>query len=363
MRAIGFIWICAAFVVLAGCTAPSGGGGGGPGGASNQNRTRPGNGNANAPANANGNGAANCNDNAPPAEGGRIVYALPDRTFLRIAAHEGADPENLTAALSRLAPAAPDNWVNVSPDGETLLLDTERFDAECAGFSCLALVSGDLSSSETVRAEGQVIHPEGFSAVASGGDLIVFTSQDGPHEVDLWATARRGSDWSAPILLTAASPQPFNTQPAISNDGRRVVFDCGPVPFGQEGTAICEVGTDGAGFRVVLTTADGPPGSPVRGALHHPDYAPDGSIVFEADWNGERIWRLPVGVAVPEQIGDFPNDNSPCVLPDGRVVSLWLNRPGGTGLHEIKVMSADGGDFFVLLTNQDVLDGGIGCGE
>ena len=57
-------------------------------------------------------------------------------------------------------------------------------------------------------------------------------------------------------------------------------------------------------------------------------------------------------------IRTFGNDNSPCVLPDGRIVSLWLENI----LHEIKVMSTDGSTFKILLKKTDVFDIGIGCG-
>ena len=144
---------------------------------------------------------------------------------------------------------------------------------------------------------------------------------------------------------------------------RRWLFNCADEPYGATGTAICEVGSDGSGFRVVLTPADGPAGSPNAGALYSPDYAPDGSIVFEADWNGEQIWRLPVGATVPVVVADaFNNDNAPCVLPDGRIASLWLNRPGGEGLHELKVMSPDGSSFYMALAGADVAGAGLGCG-
>jgi hypothetical protein len=97
--------------------------------------------------------------------------------------------------------------------------------------------------------------------------------------------------------------------------------------------------------------------------LHSPDYSPDGGIVFEADWNGEKIWRLPPGSASPVLITDrFSNDNSPSVLPDGRIVSLWLNRPEGLGYHEIKVMNADGSGYYMAYVDVDVADIGIGCG-
>ncbi|MBN2392560.1 MAG: hypothetical protein JXR84_17650 [Anaerolineae bacterium] len=92
------------------------------------------------------------------------------------------------------------------------------------------------------------------------------------------------------MLLTGDSTYDYNEHPVLSADGSKVVFDCSPVPYGQEGTAICEVNTNGSGFRVVAQPTD--MGGTMDNALHHPDYAPDGSIVFESDWGGEKIWWL-----------------------------------------------------------------------
>jgi len=50
------------------------------------------------------------------------------------------------------------------------------------------------------------------------------------------------------------------------------------------------------------------------------------------------------------------------VLSDGRSASLWLGRPGGSGVHELKLMGADGSNGEVLVVDQDVWDIGIGCG-
>jgi len=50
------------------------------------------------------------------------------------------------------------------------------------------------------------------------------------------------------------------------------------------------------------------------------------------------------------------------VLPDGRIASLWLDRPDGEGLHELKIMTADGSSFYMALKEVDVLDRGLGCG-
>lgn len=293
--------------------------------------------------------------------GGTITYVFEGNVF-RISVREGAAPENITQALDHLYPGGGDGSLNISPDGDWLVLDTERFNSECDGWACLAIISADLSYGDAVRADGQMVHTEGISAVASGGNLIVYPYGDGPNEVDLWAVTRAGDAWGAPLLLTADSPYSFNTMPALSDDGSKVIFDCSSEPYGGEGAAICEVGTGGIGFNIVLTPADSPTGYPITGALHQPDYSLDGSIVFEGDWGSEQIWRLSPGASEPVLVTEeFGNDNSPCVLPDGRIVSLWLDRPNGTGAHEIKVMAADGSNFFLVLPDVDIWDVGIGC--
>ena len=240
------------------------------------------------------------------------------------------------------------------------MLETERFDPNCAGWPCLAVVKADLSAGDVVHIGGSVVHPDGgISAVAAGGDLVVYPDTSGPHTRDLYAIRRSNGVWGTPLLLTGDSTYQINGQPALSADGSTVLFDCDN-DLGDVGEAICEVHSDGAGFRVVLTPADGP--GPLTNPLHSPDYAPDGSIVFEGDWDGETVWRLPAGATSPVKVGSFANDNSPCVLPDGQIASLWLERPGGPSIHELKVMSDSGHSYFMALTGVDVFDVGIGCG-
>jgi hypothetical protein len=294
---------------------------------------------------------------------GRIVFEATDeagiRHMYRIAAEAGATLEDLSLALDELGPTARDEWVGISPDGDWLLLGTERFDPDCAGWPCLAVVPADLSSAEVVQIAGEAVHPANFGAI-TGGNLIVYPADGGPHALDLWAIAREGDGWSPPLLLTGDSEFAFHDAPALASDGSRVLFNCGDQPYAEEGTAICEVGTDGAGFRVVVTPDDGPASVPAGGALHHADYAPDGGIVFQSRWT-DAVWRLPPGEAVPEPVGPaFNADNAPCALADGRIASLWLGRPGNEGLYELKVMTPDGAAYVMLVTGMAVED--IGCG-
>jgi hypothetical protein len=297
--------------------------------------------------------------------GGVITYRLPEGHVYRLAAQEGATPEDISLALDAIAPGVEDEWLNVAHNGAWLLISTDRFDPGCAGWPCLALMSPDLTQVEVIRVGGEFVHPSGFGAVGPSGDVIVYPAGGGPHELDLWSLLRFDGVWTGPTLLTAESPYAWNSQPAIGWGDSLALFDCGDEPYGAAGTAICEVAVDGSGFAVMFAP-DRLPGTNV--ALHHASYVPPvpglpGRIVFESSWNGEQVWQAERGGEIAVINAAFTNDNSPCVLPDGRIVSLWLNRPENpAGYHEIKVMSPDGSAYYMALTGVDVLDGGIGCG-
>ena len=102
-----------------------------------------------------------------------------------------------------------------------------------------------------------------------------------------------------------------------------MLFNCDPdLLDGQQGTAVCEVGTDGTGFRAIIGPEDGPGGAATN-ALRHPDYAPDGGIVFEADWYGEQIWRIPSSGGTAVRI----TDDFMRTLREGGEVRLWFTTP------------------------------------
>lgn len=289
---------------------------------------------------------------------GFITYSLGSGIH-RIAAAEGATPLNISTALNALS-AGSDEQPAVSRNGEYLTMLTTRFESECKDWACLAVVKGDLSAGEIVQVNGQPLRPEGRAAISNTGDLIVYPSNDGPHAQDLYAVSKSGSSWGTPKLLTGDSDHAHNTIPVLSSDGSTALFNCGPVPYGQEGTGVCEVGTDGSGLkRLVAPTANG--GSS-QSIAHHGDYMPGGNIVFEADWKSEQIYMLPTGGGSPVRImASQSNDNSPCSLPGGYIASLWLGRPGGNSVHELKIMAPDGSSFSILTPDIDVSDTGISC--
>lgn len=299
---------------------------------------------------------------AAPVEGdggaGAVVYrAADDGRLYRLAAVAGAAPVDLSAALDPLGPG-PDAWINVSPDGRWYLIGTERFG--CEGWPCVARVPATLDAVDVLETPGgERLHAD-FAAITSDGATVVYP-EEGDARVDLFAVGRTAAGWSAPRALTADSPFAYHALPAVSEAGTAVLFACGDTPYAQERTGLCEVSTDGGGFRRLLGPTDGPGGT-ADSSLRAPDYADDGSIVFEADWgDGEQVWRLPAGGGAPTQVAPTQyDDNSPCALPGGRVASLWLDRPGGEGDHELKITAPDG-TWFMALEGVDIADIGMGC--
>jgi hypothetical protein len=318
-----------------------------------------------------------CNTAYAASTWGHVVYASESLGHIyRVEARPGADAEDLTSELDRLSKGN-DGAVNVTADGEWLVVTTTRFG--CGAQQCLAVVAQNACSAQVIiDGTGNPIEADGFPAIANlaGGDLVVvYPVDNGGTRNDLYAVHKHDGAWDVPVSITKTSTLSYNAVPTISNDGTKVLFDCGTNSYsGGDGTSICEVGTDGTAFRVVHGPADGPTGDG-SWPLHKANYAPDGAIVFEGEWphGGERIWQYPAGSATPALVNDqtdpdgnpiFNDDNTPCVLGDGRVVSLWLQRDGNVqGYHELKVMNADGTAPAMLVINENTLDVGHGCSK
>ncbi len=311
---------------------------------------------------------------------GRIVYrsGSANNNLFRASA-TGGTPENLSAAIDALSPNTVDEFVNVSPDGGWLLIGSDRFG--CGGYPCLSVVRSDLSAGAAVQVP-QVAGKPGefdgllhgdFSAIASAGNRVVLVSGEGPHVRDLWAISLIGGTptagtWSEPVLLSGASSDPYNYQPAISDDGNQVLFNCATNSDPQAGDqAICRVNADGTGFvEVVNGKARSEPHQDGIEGLHHPDFLAAGAgIAFESTWKGRQsIWTLASGSTVPQQLPAATTNNvAPCVLPSGHVVSLDLTRAGNpAGLHELMIADLTTTNRSYPAMNIDVLDAGYGCG-
>ena len=173
------------------------------------------------------------------------------------------------------------------------------------------------------------------------------------NRFDLVLTRRTNNNWSEPEVITSNSPSDNNRMPAISANGQEIVFNCGE--------SICISNIDGSSMRILINPSNRDEVSAVGSA----DFDPlSNDIILEGDDNSERIWRYNRTNSTMQLLNStHTNDNSPCVLSDGRIASLWLNRPGNSnGSHELKIMSANGASHFVEVGNVDISDFGIGCG-
>ena len=304
----------------------------------------------------------------PAAAAGHITYRVGEGPLLRVKASAGAKPQNVSARLDRRFRGGGDQFLNQSPDGKSLVLQSERFG--CGGNPCLAVVSSNFRGGQAVGRG--TVHAEGFSAVGNGGRVVVYPAQSSGGRVDLFVSRKTRGRWSRPRNLTRRSSKKIHGHPAISEDSARVLHDCGNANDPSAGSlSVCESRLDGKGTRVRVRPSNGRrPADDVFGAgsLHHGDYLGRGKgLVFESQWccEGESIWWLQKGKRKPRHVrGASANNVAPCGLPDGRVVSLDLSRPAGGGVHELMITSPTSRKrSFVLRPGVDVNDTGIGCGR
>lgn len=309
----------------------------------------------------------------PPGGGtdGQIAFQTTNqqnvRTLWRVAAIQGGAIVNLTALLDVISilPGTHQGPITVSTDGKWYVFLSERFDSNSQGYAGLTIVNSGIQSAETIISGGQTIHGEGGQAT-NGGRTVVYVNDGGPHTRDLFVVHKQGNTWTTPQCITTQSPFVWNYWPVISKDSSKVIFDAGANSFPS--TSICEVNLDGTGYREVISINTTPPGYTTSPAVHSPSYSPDGSVIFEAEWGGgERVWKLSTGNPVPALLNaSYTNDNSPVVLPNGKIASLWLNAPGSSGLHLIKLMDSNGQNYVMLTSSSspftEVDDIGLGAG-
>jgi hypothetical protein len=265
--------------------------------------------------------------------------------------------DNISQKLDLIAPLPGKDYgpITVSQDGSWYAFASERFDADAQGWAALTVTNSNFTTYEVIHDSlGQVIHSEGKVYVLSGGNAIVFCADFGNHNRDIFVIHKNGPNWGMPVNLTVSSTYDYNYYPYVSDDGLKILFDASPSSFPS--TAIGEMNINGSGLSFPVTAASMTSGI----AAHSPCYGIDGSIIYEGDAAGERIWKLPYGSSTPTIINaSYGNDNSPVTLTDGRIASLWL--PGGW--HEIKIMNADGTNGYMLTDSSslftEVFDAGI----
>jgi len=309
-------------------------------------------------------GSSTSDGGASPPAPGHFTFSVGDRVF-RMEARVGASRQDVSAALERFGTGTRDRWLIASVDGAHLVLSTDRL--ACSLGECLAIAPADLSTLTLVTPGGMEVSLEGTPAVSTAGDAVIYPSQEGPHETDLWLTRKSGLGWGAATLLTAASSAAYNSMPALRFDGQRVLFDCGMQPYPESGgNDACQVNLDTSGFQVLARSTSLP--NARFDFVQFPHDSVDG-VLLQGSWpigadSPETVWLFPASGA-PVDIGrNFSNAVSPCGLRDGRFGLLWLARPENTaGLHELTLVARDGTLLGVLTPDVDVADIGIGCSD
>ncbi len=292
----------------------------------------------------------NINSTTTPSEQ-YVSYMLNSEALLK-EAKESASTINISNHLATLG-SGTDFWINISPNGEWLLLESTRLNNDCGSWACLIYGKRDLSEFSAVETINDgLIHPEGFSAISSDGKIIM-AQMSLNNRFDLVLSRRTGNRWSEPEVITSNSPSNNNRMPAISTNGQEIVFNCGE--------SICISNIDGSSMITLINPSNRAEITAVGSA----DFDPlSNDIIFEGDDNSERIWRYNRTNSTMQLVNStHTNDNSPCVLSDGRIASLWLNRVGNSnGSHELKIMSASALSHFMAAENVDISDLGLGCG-
>ncbi len=264
--------------------------------------------------------------------------------FWRIRADLPVVLENISQKLDVIAPFSGNDYgpITVSHDGKWYSFKSDRFGVNAGAGAVLTVIDSSFSNYEVIHDSlGNVVYTEDAAYVLTGGNEIVFVAGSINHSKDIFIIHRNLNSWGMPKNLTIGSAYNFNYFPYVSSDGLKILFDAGNSSFPS--TAIGEININGSSLSFPITASS----MPIGIAAHSPSYGLYGSIIYEGDASGERIWKLPIGTLTPSIINStFVDDNSPVCLPDGRIVSLYYST--GSNWHQLKIMNADGSNGYML---------------
>ena len=286
-------------------------------------------------------------------------------SFWSVLAVPGAKPLNLTTLIDAKATQSGrnDGPINVSHNGKWYSFVSEQFDADCGGWGCLTVADSNFNTIVSIKdMSGTVFHNERIAMVSDDGKAIVFATDNGPHSRDVFIIHKTNSGWTTPKVLSSGSTLAYNINPRFSFDHSKVVFQASSQEF--PGEVIYIIDTNGNNLTNKINISAIVNGINGCSEVHMPAFAPDGSIYFEGHWSGERLWHYANAASTPVLVdGTDGNDNSPVILPDGRIASLQL--PNAT--HDLKIENANGtGKFFLTGSSStfpfEVYDNGMGAG-
>lgn len=168
---------------------------------------------------------------------------------------------------------------------------------------------------------------DGEPTVSPDGARIVFASERGFGERQLW---RMNADGSDPVALTEAGSG-VESSPSFSGDGTQIAF--------ERGLDIWTMNADGTNESALTV-------GPEEDVW--PRWSPtDGRIVFERGSGGAwHIWTVDSATGVLAQLTETGNNFEPTWAPDGATIAFVTARPFGS---DVYTMTADGADESPLL--------------
>ena len=297
--------------------------------------------------------------------GQQIVFTTlnssSEEIFMRINVSNPFVYENITDAINThaLFPGNHKGPISVSHKGDYYVFKSERFESplNTDGYEAITICKSDFTNFEVPKDQaGNVFHADGIMQISSDGNTIYCVKAGPANGADVYKITRIGNYWEE-MDISASSTFNINKAPYLSYLEDRIIFESSnDVNFS---TAISQVLVSGVGLSTYTSISEIPGATQIKS----PCYDNGANVYFEAETDGERVWKINVG-GTPEIVNNsFTNDNSPITLFDGRIVSVYI--PQST--HQLKVMNSDGTSESMLTQSvasfEEIFDIGISAGD
>jgi serine/threonine protein kinase len=272
-------------------------------------------------------------------DGSTIVYMKANLWFqpkMRRVSAQGGESQDIPITFPAEVPAAP-FWMNpsYSPDGKWIAFTGSGiFVVSSEGGEAKRIVSGK------------------YPVWSADSRSIIYSNTEPGKNYSLWRVPVSPADMSL-----AGVPQPLtigrgrDMQPALSHDGKRIVYAAQDVSFNVESLP----------FEAELGRQTGPPQSVTTGnnAIYFLSGSPEGkSVVFQCSRGSiDHICKTDIGSSLIQLTSD-PNydDAIPRFSPDGKTIAFVRRKAGetkgagGKGA-SLWLMAADGGNPRLLVEN------------